>query len=404
MARKFLIIIAVIIALILAAGIGWSLFSERLMRTALVPHGAFIEQKAMPATVYADKKMWIARPDISGNPALWLPPTFTDSTPKGNAAVFFIHPTSYITPLPSSWNASLDDATTNDRARLFVQGQASVFSNAGDIWAPRYRQASFGAFLTTQPEAQKALDAAYADVVQAWDSFLAEIGPDRPIIVAGHSQGAVHLLRLLRERIAGQPVAKRIAAAYVIGWPVSVTTDLPKLGLPACASADQSGCILSWQSFAEPADTHQIAAVYDSTTGFNGQSRRGTKMLCTNPLTGVPDSSADAAANIGAAIPSLDLKTATLESGTIPARCDDRGFLLIGGPPKGISAYVLPGNNYHVFDFSLFWANIRLDAGRRLGAFIKPLPFRGGVGVGTVDTTPNTPFANLPHVNPSPKG
>ena len=150
------------------------------------------------------------------------------------------------------------------------------------------------------------------------------------------------------ERIAGQPVAKRIAAAYVIGWPVSVTTDLPKLGLPACASADQSGCILSWQSFAEPADTHQIAAVYDSTTGFNGQSRRGTKMLCTNPLTGVPDSSADAAANIGAAIPSLDLKTATLESGTIPARCDDRGFLLIGGPPKGISAYVLPGNNYHV--------------------------------------------------------
>ena len=31
--------------------------------------------------------------------------------------------------------------------------------------------------------------------------------------------------------------------------------------------------------------------------------------------------------------------------------------------------YVLPGNNYHVFDYSLFWANIRADAARRLAAF-----------------------------------
>ena len=30
---------------------------------------------------------------------------------------------------------------------------------------------------------------------------------------------------------------------------------------------------------------------------------------------------------------------------------------------------MLPGNNYHVFDYSLFWANIRADAARRLRAF-----------------------------------
>lgn len=371
MARKFLIIIAVIIALILVAGITWSLFNERLMQTALVPRAEFVAQNPAPPATYDNPKMWIARPDIPGNPALWLPPGFKDDAPKGNAAVFYIHPTSYIQPLPPTWNASLDDIVTNDRAKLFVQGQASTFSNAGDIWAPRYRQATFGAFLTTQPEAQKALDAAYADVAQAWDSFLADIEPDRPIIVAGHSQGSVHLLRLLRERIAGQPVAKRIAAAYVIGWPISIETDLPSLGLPACTSVDQSGCILSWQSFAEPADTTQVQAIYDGSTGFNGKPRRSTKALCTNPLTGIPDTAANAAANIGATIPSVDLKTAILEPGTIPARCDAQGYLMIGGPPKGISAYVLPGNNYHVFDYSLFWANVRADAGRRLSTFGK---------------------------------
>jgi hypothetical protein len=30
---------------------------------------------------------------------------------------------------------------------------------------------------------------------------------------------------------------------------------------------------------------------------------------------------------------------------------------------------VLPGNNYHVFDYSLFWANVRADAERRMAAF-----------------------------------
>lgn len=373
MARKFLIIIAVIITLILAAGIGWSLFSERLMRFVMVPGVDFTPPPRLPANRYANVNMWYAHPDKrANNPALWTPTGFKPSPQLANsdtAAVFFVHPTSFLTPRPTTWNADLGDATTNERAELFVRGQASPFNGLGNIWAPRYRQASFGAFLTTQPEAQKALDAAYEDVALAWAQFLDDIGPDRPIIVAAHSQGSVHLLRLLRERIAGKAVAQRIAAAYVVGWPVSVTTDLPALGLPACATAGQARCILSWQSFAEPAETDQINAVYDATTGFNGKSRRGTKMLCTNPLTGIPDTMANASANIGATIPSIDLKTAVVEAGTIPARCDAKGFLLIGGPPKGINAYVLPGNNYHVFDYSLFWSNIRADAARRLAAF-----------------------------------
>jgi hypothetical protein len=371
-ARKFLIIIAVIITLILGAGLIWSQFSERLMQAALVPKSEFVAQKPIAENAYVDPKMWIARPDIAGNPALWLPPGFKDDAPRGEAAIFYIHPTSYIQPLPPTWNAALDDVTTNDRAILFVRGQASAFNNAGEVWAPRYRQANFGAFLTKDAQAQKALDAAYRDVDAAWTLFLATQPADKPIIVAGHSQGSVHLLRLLRDRIAGQPVAKQIVAAYVVGWPVSIETDLPSLGLPACTTAEQSGCILSWQSFAEPADVSQLQAIYDGSTGFNGKSRRGTKLLCTNPLTGEPNTKADAAANIGATIPSVDLKTATLESGTIPARCDEKGYLLIGGPPKGISAYVLPGNNYHVFDYSLFWANVRADATRRLTSFEGP--------------------------------
>jgi len=44
-------------------------------------------------------------------------------------------------------------------------------------------------------------------------------------------------------------------------------------------------------------------------------------------------------------------------------------LLMIGAPPQGFGNYVLPGNNYHVFDYALFWANIRDDVARRLEAF-----------------------------------
>src|SRR3546814_11713452 len=61
------------------------------------------------------------------------------------AAVFFVHPTSYYSR--SSWNATLEDRDSDHRANLFVQGMASAFADAGEIWAPRYRQATIGAFL-----------------------------------------------------------------------------------------------------------------------------------------------------------------------------------------------------------------------------------------------------------------
>ncbi|WP_375395342.1 DUF3089 domain-containing protein [uncultured Sphingomonas sp.] len=366
MARKFLYAVAVLIVLVIAGAFAYRLYGTQLLRLALVPRETFRAERPIDAAAYADRAMWIARPDITDNPTLWVPAGYTPGkTPE--AAVFFIHPTSYLAR--DHWNAPLGDKEANDRAALFLRGQASAFNEAAQVWAPRYRQATFGAFLTDIADAQKALDLAYRDVSAAFDAFLTQVGPDRPIILAGHSQGALHLERLLRDRVAKDPaLAKRTVAAYVIGWPISKTADLGALGLPACAAADQPGCILSWESFAEPADPSLILDTYDATTGFDGHPRINTPILCINPLTGTPDAAAPAAANLGTLYPSADLSSATILAGRVPARCAGRGFLLIGEPPN-LGSYVLPGNNYHVYDYSLFWANVRMDAVRRLAAF-----------------------------------
>jgi hypothetical protein len=366
LARRFLWVVAGLTMLLLLAALGYRIFQRQWMELYFIPSAKFEEVPMPDGPSYADASLWIARPDIADNPALWTPAGVARGG-RNAASLFFIHPTSYLEG--TRWNAPVDDVESQLRAELFVRHQASPFNQVAAIWAPKYRQATFGAFLTTQEDALKALDYAYRDVLAAFDAFVAQAPKDRPIILAGHSQGSRHLAQLLQDRVAGKPLARRIAAAYVIGWPISTTADLPSLGLPACERAGQAGCVLSWQSFAEPADPEMVTDVYDASRAPNGRPRAGSPMLCTNPLTGNRGGEAPAAANLGTLIPNAALTEGALTPALVPARCDAGGFLLIGETPPKLPPYVLPGNNYHVFDYALFWANVRADAEARLRSF-----------------------------------
>lgn len=368
MARKFLYVIAAVVFLMVGAFTAYRLFPQQIFAAAFVPSTEFVKPEKVQTSAYADKAMWFSRPDITGstNPSLWTPQGFAP-TDAPKVAVFYVHPTSYMKR--ALWNAPLDDTESQDRARIFLRSQASVFNGIGQVWAPRYRQAAIGAFLTDKPEAQLAFDAAYSDILAAFDEFIAEIPADMPIIIAGHSQGSLHLTTLMRQRVVTRPLADRIVAAYVIGWPISLMNDLLALGLPACADPNQANCLLSWQSFGEPAEPDLILSVYKDSVGFDGNLRGTSPMLCVNPVSGVMGDQTGAEANLGTLVPNDDLTDGVIAPGLVPARCDDRGLLLLGGEPK-MGNYVLPGNNYHVYDYPLFWANVRADAERRVAAFL----------------------------------
>ncbi|MEO6091769.1 MAG: DUF3089 domain-containing protein [Novosphingobium sp.] len=370
MARTFLYLVAGLIVLVLAGLLALRFFADALTSIAFVPRAAFTRPTPLAASIYDDPGMWFARPGLRNDPVRWLPEGARRGGPNG-AAVFFIHPTSYLSR--DRWNAPLDDAVSRWRAELFVRGMASPFGDAAEVWAPRYRQAAIGAFLTDRPEANQAVDLAYGDVLEAFDTFIAHEPKDRPIVLAGHSQGALHLIRLLRDRVAGKPLADRIAAAYAIGWAVSPQHDLPAMGLPACNAPDQAGCVMSWQSFAEPASPPEVRAGFPAARALDGKRRLDAPPLCTNPLTGGAGANAPASADLGTLIPNLTFTSGKLVPKAVAARCDARGLLLIeGGPERGppdMGPFVLPGNNYHVYDIPLFWANLRADADRRIAAW-----------------------------------
>src|SRR5215210_701927 len=363
-ARRFLIVIFVLTLLAVAAAFAIFQYGGNVLLRQATPEGHFEAAAAGTGPDYSREASWVARPGMARNPSLWLPAGMQPG-PPGPASVFYIHPTTYLER--DRWNAPLDSGgQTEFRTRLFVQSQASAFNAAGEIWAPRYRQAAYGAFLLESADARNALDLAYSDVRAAFDHFLSQMPEGEPIILAAHSQGALHLMRLLQER--GNQLNGRIVAAYVVGWPISTAADLPSLGFPACASLDQTGCILSWLSFGDPGNPDLLLDPWRKTKGPTGLDRRREEILCTNPLTGTSNGAAPPESNPGILLPTADLASATVEPGRVGARCD-KGLLLLEGDIPPLGPFVLPGNNYHVYDYALFWGAVRRDAARRLAAW-----------------------------------
>lgn len=363
-ARRFLAIVFVLTLLAVAAAFAIFQWGSSVLVKQATPKGHFEERAAGDGPDYAGMASWLARPDLPGNPAQWLPPGVNPPVSVGNAAIFYVHPTTYLER--DRWNAPIrPGGLTEMRTIPIVRSQASAFAEAGPVWAPRYRQAAYGAFLLSNRDATRALDLAYRDVLAAFDRFLVDAA-DRPIIVAGHSQGALHLLRLLRER--RPKLAGRLVAAYVVGWPVSKVADLPTLGLQACRAAGQTGCLLAWLTFGEPANPDLILDEWKTGRGPSGRPHRARDLLCVNPLTGTEGGAAAATDNPGTLLPSPDLRSAALSTGLVGARCQD-GLLLLDGNIPSLGPLVLPGNNYHVYDITLFWGAIRSDTVRRLQAW-----------------------------------
>ncbi|WP_428332057.1 DUF3089 domain-containing protein [Novosphingobium sp.] len=353
-------------ALLMAGLTGLAIFGlnwgwPRIEAWRLVPRVPFHQQPALPRNAYAAPAMWVARPGLTPDPAQFLPPGVRHDR-KGAAYVFFLHATTY--EGRRSWNAPLDHASSRRRADAVVRSTASAFNDEAGVYAPRYRQAALGTFLANRPEQLRALALAQSDARLALTAFLNSVPADAPIVFAGRGQGALILMRLIRDMVTGTPLSARVIAIYLTDWPVSARHDLPVLGVPACTHADQAGCIMTWTTFASPADPREAFAMAANYPALDG-SRRNNPPVCTNPLNGGAAPDAPASANLGSLVMADERHGAALVRKSVGARCDPRNGLLIVSKPPHLGDDVMPGNNFSFYDFPLFWLNLRGDLARR---------------------------------------
>ena len=98
-----------------------------------------------------------------------------------------------------------------------VYYQASAFLNAGKLYVPYYRQAHLRSYSQFDKGGSKALKLAYMDVKNAFKIYLEKYNNGKPIIIASHSQGTTHAIKLLKEFFDGKPLQNKLIAAYIPG-------------------------------------------------------------------------------------------------------------------------------------------------------------------------------------------
>ncbi len=356
--KKVLIILGVVVLLVV---IGGYLFRGQLfmalMGSQIAPEVSFAQQTPPLAPDYSKDETWAALPSIE-DPSDQMP-TGTTRTPTG-VAVFFVHPTSYF---KKTWNQPLDDPSANWTVdERVLRHQATVFNSCCDIYAPRYRQATFFSFMDTSGDGEEALNLAYGDVVDAFNNFLQRIEPNQPFILAGHSQGTRHATQLLSEHIAGTPLMERMVAAYLVGFSVS----LDQLGaVPACDHANQTGCVVGWNAM----EGEGVGAFGDT-----------ANLLCTNPLSWRTDSTyVGHAENLGAigyptygpAEADEDVQQMHVVAAIADAQCVD-GQLAVQDLRSDAFPSRMLGNSMHIYDYSLFHMNIRENVAQRIASYFTP--------------------------------
>ena len=188
----------------------------------------------------------------------------------------------YVYPTISRDTGLNSDLVPGPEEQATAAVQVARFGSVCKVYAPLYRQvtlAGLGQALKGEDLAA-ATAKAYGDVLAAWRQFLAGRNKDRPFVLIGHSQGSIHLLRLLAEEIEGKPVAQRMLSAILLGWTVEVPEGKLVGGslksTPLCTRVGQTGCVVTYMTFRDSAPPPAGALL-------GRASKPGMTAGCTNP-------------------------------------------------------------------------------------------------------------------------
>ncbi len=308
---------------------------------------------------YAVNSNWLAKPNDIDTPV----------------DVFYVYPTIYGEKTPRNMDIRRPDLQA--RAKHLLVAQAGVYSPFANLFAPYYRQMTFAQLDSAKDIYQNPYFQIGAnDVCKAFDYYLKHFNRDRPFILAGHSQGSMVLIDLMRKRLEDPALQKRLIAAYLIGYSVTAA-DLQKYPwLKPAKHAEDTGVIVSYNTQA-PGATGSPVLLPDA--------------ICINPLNWKTDGTPAAASlNLGAVF--FDKASGKIER-EVPhyaaAQVDPRTGALVTTPPESLDIGQFPEGVYHRFDYAFWYRNLEANVSRRITAYCNEHNITTGLN--------DTPAAANPH-------
>jgi len=272
--------------------------------------------------------------------------------PKINEAdVFYIYPTLFTNKRDARWNADITEASTQAQViQKAVANQASAWVKAANLYVPFYRQAHYRIFVEPYAsQGQQAGVLAYQDVKRAFAVYLKNYNNSKPIIIAAHSQGALHAKKLLKEFFDGKPLQEKLIAAYLVGIRIKETEFA---NIPVLETPQGTGGFVSWNTYKK----NHLPKLYEK--WYKGG-------VVTNPITWNNNPIGLEAEHQGVLAMDKKIypKSLTIE------KIDG---MLWSSLPKIKKRFLLSFiKNYHFADINLFWKDIQENAVLRTQNWLK---------------------------------
>lgn len=335
--------------------VGYVLFFGLLAGACSPSYTKFISKYSFSKNIqspdYSDLYFWAAHPDKK-DPADSIPqPLKKEYQYDSTVDVFFLYPTSFTQKEDEKWNADINDAKLNAKTDYTsILYQASVF-NEYRIFAPRYRQAHIRSYFTTDTvSALAAFELAYEDIKKAFQYFLDHYNNGHPIIIASHSQGTTHAIRLLKDFFDGTALQDKLVTAYLVGMyiPENYFTHLK-----ICADATTTNCYCGWRTFR----VNYVPPFVQ---------KEKIRSSVTNPLNWTINADpASAEINQGAILRKFN----TVYKHVADAQIKDG--IVWTNKPRFPGSFLLRTKNYHVGDINLYYYSLRNNVRQRVKVYKK---------------------------------
>ena len=256
------------------------------------------------------------------------------------------------------------DVNNPKHRRGFVSSlnmERHIYDGCANMYAPFYRSAALCAYYNAPPIRQKAFALAYQDVADAIDYYLRHSKPERPLILAGFSQGSEHLLQYLQEKGNNPELQSRLVAVYAIGWHFTPEEVDPYPWIRMAQSADDIGTVISFECEAADVPSSLIVPPGKFTYSINP--------LVWNTDKRLADKSFNKGAYFFDSEGNISKKTANMTGCYIDSK---RGTLIC--PDVDSEQYpgvIFPKGRYHIYDYMFFCNNLRENVKVRLNAFCR---------------------------------
>ncbi|MBL6590934.1 MAG: DUF3089 domain-containing protein [Flavobacteriaceae bacterium] len=305
----------------------------------------FVDYNPPKEPTYTDLEDWLVHPEKQSENEF-----LSANTNLKRADVFFIVPTLYQDRKETSWNSDVyNEEFSNILMQSSIKYQSTAWLSSANLYSPNYRQAHFRVFEEKywKNGGEDAFEIAYSDIKRSFEVFLKQFNKGKPIIIAGHSQGAGHAKRLLKDFFDGKELSDKLIAAYLVGTKITENDffDLELMNKP-----DQTGGYVTWNTYKVLKDEKKYDLTIDRLWLRDAQ--------VTNPITWSDYLSKDYNDHKGF----LWLNQKVFPNAVVIEYIDEA--VNIKTPKMGFPKSLLVSflKDYHKGDINIFWEDIRQNS------------------------------------------